>query len=130
MNLHWLHKNLEILDWKFCTELIYVISFVFLFHLSNRCYYTTCYITYRLYTEVWWICTLTDVLVCSVQTWGTWEEKRKDRGRRRGREKKKRMRCRKLQEEMRRKEVKWTILEDVKNRKKQETKLRMKQKRD
>jgi len=40
------------------------------------------------------------------------------------------MRCRKLQEEMRRKEVKWTILEDVKNRKKQETKLRMKQKRD
>jgi hypothetical protein len=39
------------------------------------------------------------------------------------------MRWRKLQKEMR-KEVKWTILEDVKNRKKQETKLRMKQKRD
>jgi hypothetical protein len=31
---------------------------------------------------------------------------------------------------MRRKEVKWTILEDVKNKKKQETKLRMDQEKE
>jgi len=47
-----------------------------------------------------------------------------------GGERKGKRRWRKLQEEMRRKEVKWAILEDVTNKKQQETKLRMKQKRN